>query len=306
MKKLKKLSIIIPHFNNWNYLEILLNSIPLNQYIEVIVVDDHSKDSSDYIDYFQNFHPDVIFLQNESGMKGAGSARNTGLKYATGDWILFADSDDVFLKENFVKIYSLLHSNYDLIYFTPTSFIQNTNKSSNRHKPYLRYIYDFLKERSMKNELRLRYKFSPPWSKLIRKEVLDKNNIFFEKIMYSNDVLFSAKVGYYAKSVHAINSTIYAVRQSSKSLTSYINESIFDIRFDAWLNYVIFLKEHLPKREYDLLNVSVIPMLKIIKDNKLNKMKYLEVIKKSKKNNINLMDKRLLNPIFVLKLIKKR
>src|SRR5699024_10975347 len=141
--------------------------------------------------------PNVTFLKNDINKKGAGAARNKGIKYSKGEWLLFADADDKFLQSLDKKIKPYLDSKYDLIYFPPASFTDKKNYKSRRHTQYVEYINDYKVSKNTTSELRLRYKFVVPWSKMIRSSIVKKNNILFEEISVSNDILFSAKVGYY-------------------------------------------------------------------------------------------------------------
>ena len=88
----KKFSIIIPNYNKEDYVEETLNSIFNQTYknYEVIVIDDASSDNS--IEKIKKFD----FRLFQTNRKMAGGARNVGLDNATGDYILFLDSDDYF------------------------------------------------------------------------------------------------------------------------------------------------------------------------------------------------------------------
>lgn len=87
-------SVIMP---TWNRKELLVKTLEnvLGQTMppkEVIVVDDHSTDGT--IEHIRSLFKDgVIVVTNDR--KGPGAARNTGLRYATGDYIKFFDSDDL-------------------------------------------------------------------------------------------------------------------------------------------------------------------------------------------------------------------
>ena len=90
-----RFSVIIPIYNVSAYLLECLDSVACQSYLdyEVICVDDGSTDDSyaitkRYIE--RNDHWQLIHQENQ----GLGSARNTGLKNATGDYVLFLDSDD--------------------------------------------------------------------------------------------------------------------------------------------------------------------------------------------------------------------
>ncbi|WP_305818591.1 glycosyltransferase family 2 protein [Photobacterium leiognathi] len=74
---MNKLSIIVPHYNSLIKLERLLKSIPDNEKIETIVIDDNSDIEESALNLTMKF-PNVIFVLNDYG-KGPGSARNKGL-----------------------------------------------------------------------------------------------------------------------------------------------------------------------------------------------------------------------------------
>lgn len=303
---MKNISIIVPHFNGWERLSELLKTIPNNSKIETIVVDDKSKDARIKLKEFQKKFPDVIFLENNSRKKGAGTARNIGLNQAVGKWLLFADSDDKFSNNWVSKVEKYINSKYDIIYFNPTSFIEDSSEESERHKQYEHYVLEYLNNKNKYQELRLKYEFIVPWSKLIRHKIVRENEINFEEIMHSNDILFSAKVGYYAKEIMVTKENIYKVRESKGSLTSSVNEKIFKERFAAWINYVTFIKENLSSEDFKLLNLSALPLLSKVYENDLGMQNYFYVIKNSLKKEIPIVDKRILKPTLVWNLLKKK
>ena len=90
-----KLSVIIPAYNSEKYITRCLDSIKSQQgaELEIIVVNDGSKDSTEEI---LKTYPGITFVTIPNG--GAANARNTGLRMATGDFVMFLDADD-FLKE---------------------------------------------------------------------------------------------------------------------------------------------------------------------------------------------------------------
>lgn len=92
------ISIVIPNYNKENFLPDTLDSL-LDQsfpYWEAVVVDDHSTDGSWAIleRYAQQDQRIRIFI-NTSGKKGASIARNFGLRYVLGKYVIFLDSDDL-------------------------------------------------------------------------------------------------------------------------------------------------------------------------------------------------------------------
>ena len=95
----KNYSIIIPHKDTPDLLQRCLDSIPLREDVEIIVIDDNSSPRKVDFGHFpkwngEHFH---VFLTKEG--KGPGYARNVGLDHAQGRWVVFADADDFFTKD---------------------------------------------------------------------------------------------------------------------------------------------------------------------------------------------------------------
>ena len=113
-----KVSIIIPVYNVEKYLTRCLDSIINQTYtiLEIILVDDGSTDNCFKIceDYVLKDNRILAFhLKN----KGAASARNFGVKKATGDYLLFVDSDDYVENDFIEKMLELSnHGEKDIVY----------------------------------------------------------------------------------------------------------------------------------------------------------------------------------------------
>lgn len=95
-----KFSIIIPVYNVKDYLEKCIDSVLAQsaQDIEILLIDDGSTDggSGQICDRYALNYPEIIHvIHQENG--GLGAARNTGIEHASGEYLLFLDSDDYFL-----------------------------------------------------------------------------------------------------------------------------------------------------------------------------------------------------------------
>ena len=105
-----RLSIIIPIYNVEQYIEQCLVSILNKTYkdIEIILVNDGSKDNSMKIikKYLSDKRIKVINKKNG----GLSSARNVGLKIATGEYIAFVDSDDWIRIDKLVELYNIIQN----------------------------------------------------------------------------------------------------------------------------------------------------------------------------------------------------
>lgn len=91
-----KVSIIVPVYNLENYIEQSVRSLLAQSYqnVEIILVDDGSKDASlSIIEQLAASDSRIVYTSQSNG--GAAKARNTGLALATGDFITFVDGDDM-------------------------------------------------------------------------------------------------------------------------------------------------------------------------------------------------------------------
>ncbi len=101
------ISIVIPTYNDGKYIKDCLNSV-LNQTfrdIEVIIVNDNSRD--DTVDHIKEIKDDRIILLNLEENKGVSNARNIGIEKAAGDYILFADADDIMTNDACERLYKV-------------------------------------------------------------------------------------------------------------------------------------------------------------------------------------------------------
>ena len=114
-------SIIIPVYNVKDYLEKCIESVLAQELedAEIILVDDGSTDgeSGRICDRFCERYPDLIHvIHQENG--GLGAARNTGIDHASGQYLLFLDSDDYLLPGLLERLRALLAASaYDIIDF---------------------------------------------------------------------------------------------------------------------------------------------------------------------------------------------
>ena len=235
-----KYSIIIPHKNIPNLLKRCLESIPLREDIQTIIVDDNSDPSIINTEEFPGTdinNTDIIFTKEN---KGAGYARNIGLKHAKGKWIIFADADDIFLQE-FNSLLMMTESiKADIIYFYTSSKDSETQIDNNESQIYNEYLSNAY----AKNINDIKYKIIPPWGKIYNKEFIDKHNLQFEEIMHSNDVRFSIYADFYAKRLSIIPITAYCWMKRANSL--WHNKSIDWAvnRFHVSIDIYQFMKKH--------------------------------------------------------------
>lgn len=132
-------SIIIPAYNRAHLLPETLDSIigQNYKYWECLVVDDGSTDDSDliYKKYKEKDNRFRFLVRPSSKKKGANSCRNIGLQNATGDFIVFFDSDDLMTEDHLkIKVDGMIKYSSDYV-ITRTRFL-NSNEN---------YIDDYYK-----------------------------------------------------------------------------------------------------------------------------------------------------------------
>lgn len=236
-------SVITPHYNSPLLLKQLLSSIPVDESIQIIVVDDKSVEDITEVKNLVNARGG-LFLHNTTNKKGAGVCRNLGLAQAVGKWIVFADADDYLLDGAFDVMKRHADSEADIIFFVPTSVDLETGEVSTRHVWYEKLVRRYLTEPIEENEIMLRYRHTGPVCKMLRREMLQKEGILFDEEMTWEDVMFSARCGYYAQKIEAFDDIIYCITKSKGSLTAKHDETACRVRATVHRDRYKFLEEH--------------------------------------------------------------
>lgn len=231
-------SIIIPHYNSLDSLPRLLNSIPVKDDIEVIVVDNSlNKISVSDVNCSRPFK--LLYSPNS---RFAGGARNVGLDAAQGEWLIFADSDDFFTPKAFDVFTSYAQSEYDLIYFKVCSVYDDTLLPSDRDGMWNKVIDNF--NNDISDEISTRLSYVVPWGKMMRREHVLSNNIRFDEVVAANDVMFSTKLGLTAKNFTVSNESVYVVTTKAGSLANRRDFEVVKSRYLVAIRRNIYVREH--------------------------------------------------------------
>ncbi len=122
---MKKISVIIPCYNQEKYIAETLNSILAQTFLdyEIIIINDGSTDNSiSIITEFQKNYPHCITIINQEN-KGLPAARNAGVKAAQGEYIFPLDGDDKIVPTCLEKLYNAMIQNYgDVIHCNIKTF----------------------------------------------------------------------------------------------------------------------------------------------------------------------------------------
>ncbi len=224
-----KLSIIVPVYNTEKFLRRCLDSI-VGQYdgeMELIIVNDGSPDKSNEIcREYEKKYSFIKYIEKENG--GLSSARNEGLKYATGDYVWFVDSDD-YISDNAIKeIDKKIKSNADLYEFG--YFTQNGESKKQIQKPNKIFsnIYDdfltfFVGEMFSNNIART------VWNKVLKRNVFVKNNVCAnDKISIGEDLFIVLNFIRFCKRVEIDEFPIYVYGLNENSLMHNFKPKMFD------------------------------------------------------------------------------
>lgn len=227
-----KVSIIVPLYKAELYVEKCFESIKTQTYenIEVIFVDDGSPDKSGQIaDYLASNHKNVIVIHQCNG--GASAARNSGIRAATGDYLLFVDADDFLQqKDSLERIIAYAESkNYpDVIGFNICYYYPSSNKYSDWVE-YSESITHAPNKESLVQELVKSGTFPvSPCGKLIKRDAYNKSGIKFLEGTIGEDIPWTIQLFDKVSSVCYMNEYHYCYRQEvTTSVTGCFSEKKF-------------------------------------------------------------------------------
>lgn len=208
-------SFIVPVYKVEQYLRQCVDSILSQEYknFELILVDDGSPDNSGKIcDEYAKNHENVFTFHKENG--GLSDARNYGLSKATGEYILFVDSDDFIFENSLTEIAKICQkSSADLVFLKGFKFYENNSSLDELDQDI--HIDDFNSKDKILKYLSSLNKFpGSACTKAIKREFLIKNNLVFLKGLLSEDIDWMIRVLKKMSSCTSINVPYYCYRQN--------------------------------------------------------------------------------------------
>lgn len=123
-------SVITPVYNAERFLDRTLQSVFNQTYknIEILLIDDCSRDkSAEIIKRYEQDHPEIVYYLQEKNM-GAGAARNKALELASGQYVAFLDSDDMWLPEKIEQQVSLMKDKNTPFCYTAIEMMDENGK----------------------------------------------------------------------------------------------------------------------------------------------------------------------------------
>ncbi len=236
----KSVSVIIPVYNAEKYLEECLDSVISQSLtdIEIICVNDGSTDgSSRILEIYAARDKRILVLNKENG--GLSSARNAGILRASGEYVIFLDSDDYFADSDVLKKLwdKAMHENLDQIIFDAAVVFESESvKEKNSH--YIQYYarkkdYPEIKTgEQFFADLQENWDFKPSaCMQMLKRNLITENNLFFcEGILHEDEIFtpesysFSSRTAYLrgqflARRVH--EDSIMTTTRKMKSIRGY-------------------------------------------------------------------------------------
>lgn len=243
-------SVILPVYNTALYLRSCLDSLKYQtlQNIEVICVNDGSNDDSLHIlkRYAKDDKRFVIVTEINSGQS---VARNTGVKFAKGEYLYFCDSDDMLKDIALEKLYKKAEKeNLEMVFFNTDVFFQNKEFINVDNLKYYErknnYEGSWTGITLMKSMLDNNEYLVSPCLNIINHEFFIKNKLWFVEGIIHEDNAYTFKAMYSAKRVGFLDDKLYIRRirknSTTKSVKSFANVYGF---FYSAIEIINFSKE---------------------------------------------------------------
>ena len=228
-----KVSVIVPVYKVEQYISKCLDSL-VNQTLEdmeIIVVNDGSPDNSEKIikDYAKKYK-NIKYLKKENG--GLSSARNFGLKHATGEYIGFVDSDDYVDKRMYQMMYEkAIEASADLV-VCDLNYVYEDKEE----KAYSNIETDTTDIKSIMNNI-----YPAAWNKLYKKELFD-NEVYFKEGVWYEDVEFIYRLLPYVNKIGVVHEHFYKYIQRENSIIRTIDKRLYNY-IDNWNGILEFYKK---------------------------------------------------------------
>lgn len=243
-------SVIMPVYNTALYLRSCLDSLKYQtlQNIEVICVNDGSNDDSLHIlkRYAKDDKRFVIVTEINSGQS---VARNTGVKFAKGEYLYFCDSDDMLKDIALEKLYKKAEKeNLEMVFFNTDVFFQNKEFINvDKLKYYERknnYEGSWTGITLMKSMLDNNEYLVSPCLNIINHEFFIKNKLWFVEGIVHEDNAYTFKAMYSAKRVGFLDDKLYIHRIRKNSTTTSVKSfaNVYGFFYSA-IEIINFSKE---------------------------------------------------------------
>lgn len=289
-------SIIIPIYNGEKYIGRCIESVINQSYknIDIIIINDNSNDRSiDIIEQYIRKKEITIVLINNEVTLGVSESRNIGLKYAETEYILFLDCDDWLDLNCIEKAINKFKENIEtdvVIWEIMTAYRQG--KISSRYSyNYDNYLTNQMALGLLSHSIDNEYFLSPLLGcKLIKKELIDANNIYFPPTLFEDD-MFTFLIFLYSRKIALVVGSCLYYYQHPDSLTHHFSDSYIDDFFITFRMLYDYIENENKEVFYKYLDKSLKSMINCMLNNESEfeiQTQFKAKIFKSFYNNINI------------------
>lgn len=218
---MKKISIITPCYNSEKYLEECLESVEKQtigiENLELILVNDASTDRTwEMILEFEAKYPESVIAINLPENRRQGGARNEGLKYATGEYIAFLDSDDKVVPQAYESIYRYaVKTDSDIVQFNHYNYTVNNEELCDNCK--LEGTINLEDKVARKLFLIAEIMTMGCWNKIYRRRMVEESRAKYAEHCIYEEPAFVYPQMFFAKKVSCMKEAFYRIRMNEQS-----------------------------------------------------------------------------------------
>nr|MBP3259004.1 glycosyltransferase family 2 protein [Bacilli bacterium] len=278
-----KFSIVIPVYNVEKYIAKCLDSIKSQTYAnyEVIIVNDGTKDNS--VDVINKYLSDPRFALYNKKNGGLSDARNYGIKYVTGDYIIFIDSDDYIEPDLLNNLNNILKENeYDIIKY-------KINMVDDKGALIRKEVSDLVEGKIDLKEI-LSFEYSEPaWAYAYNKDFFIKNKFMYPKGRIHEDFGLTPYILVKANSIYYMDYYGYNYVQRENSIVNGSEKArrrCEDMLYHFDSLYILISNDNTISEENKKLIYSYLANGVILKGNILDKTNLKWYIKEIKSRDI--------------------
>lgn len=216
MKVNPKVSLIVPVYNVEEYVEECINSCLHQTYpnIEIVIIDDGSTDSSRLkLKRLKLENPELVMIFSSNA--GLSAARNRGLDVASGEYVMFVDSDDVLFKNTIQIVVDSMSTDTQMVWFEAKRFISLDSEKIFENEINI----SKLSSRDAMIELLKRNMENYSCAMLVNKDIYEEYNIRFPVGRKYEDVATTYKIIGACKQITLVHAGLYLYREREKSIT---------------------------------------------------------------------------------------
>lgn len=240
------LSVVVPIYNAYQYLDRCINSIldqglDENDY-EILLINDGSTDSSLAIcNHYSTIKPSLIKIINKSN-EGVSATRNYGIDYAKGKYIYFIDADDYLIPNGLnYLITNYLHEEIDVLSFWSLTLDKKTKRTFHENNNIKGEIYLECKGHNFLYDNAQTFVFTS----IYKRNFLKRNQLYFDQISIGEDILFNLKVYLKNPTIRVVSSRLYRYDLHEESIIHRRDPGFMKKSINAYTFLFTFIKEQI-------------------------------------------------------------